>query len=63
MEMRKRTELVFAGLMKWIMQIGQTHCVYVIASEHYDAFLPARNDPDGRPLHDPADQPPARSVH
>jgi hypothetical protein len=40
-----RIERIFAALMKGIMQIGQTHCVYVIEAKDYDAFAPqARHD-------------------
>ncbi|MDB5616511.1 hypothetical protein [Tardiphaga sp.] len=48
MERHKRGELVFAGLMKRLMQAGQTHSAYVAVSEDYDAFFPANDDTDRR---------------
>jgi hypothetical protein len=44
MEMHRRMEWMFAGLMKCIMQIGQTHSVYIIEPADYDAFAPRNSD-------------------
>jgi hypothetical protein len=35
-------ERIYAALMRGIMQVGQTHCVYVIEQKDFDAFTPQR---------------------
>ena len=61
--MHKRIELIFAGLMKCIMQIGQTHSVYVIDADDYDAFAPPTKGANNREQHGPAHHLNARSIN
>ncbi|WP_168202892.1 MULTISPECIES: hypothetical protein [unclassified Tardiphaga] len=37
-----RIERIFAVLMKGILQLSQTHCVYMIEPKDFDAFTPQR---------------------
>jgi hypothetical protein len=48
-EMHRRLELMFAGMMKCIMRLGQTHSVYVIEEMDYDAYAPRNAVESERP--------------
>ncbi len=49
--MRRRLEVMFGSLMNGIMRIGQTHCIYVIEPEDYDAFTPRKATAERSPHH------------